>query len=131
MLRITLQSESCPFNIEMPRPWQWPQNAGDMAWRRRISQCFYRRNRVLKNGSFFLARLAAQVPAQLLDVCVAQRGGVLHKRAHAVHAHRISATLKSKSFVFLKEILGEGVGINGEGCNRRTQHVCPPRTRPG
>ena len=49
-LRIRLQAESCPVKLEMPRSWQWPENPGDMAWRRRKSWGFYPRNLVLKTG---------------------------------------------------------------------------------
>ena len=32
----------------MSRSWQWPENPGDMTWRRRISRCCYSRHLVLK-----------------------------------------------------------------------------------
>ena len=47
-LGISLQAESCLFLLEMPRSPKWPQNPGDMAWRRRISRYLYLRNLVLK-----------------------------------------------------------------------------------
>ena len=37
-LRIRLQAESCPFKLDMPRFWKWPENPGDVAWRWRISR---------------------------------------------------------------------------------------------
>ena len=38
----------------MPRSWWWPENPGDMAWRRHIIRCFYPRNLVLRIGIFVL-----------------------------------------------------------------------------
>ena len=49
---FSFQADSCPFLLEMYRSWQRPENPGDMAWRRRISRCFYPSNLVLKTGKF-------------------------------------------------------------------------------
>ena len=50
-LRVTLQVEACPFKLEIQRYWSWPENPGDLAWRRRVSRCFYPRNLVQKRDN--------------------------------------------------------------------------------